>query len=77
MRVSLLTALLYLLQAKQTNKCSLGVLLNFLSTLGIDVDTEHEYFGDVKKCLETFRKQLYIKREKKVTEASNEERYRM
>lgn len=52
----------------------LGVLLNFLERLGIDIDKEHEHFGDVKKCLETFRKQLYIKRDKKVSEASNEEK---
>lgn len=52
----------------------LGVLLNFLERLGIDIDVEHEHFGDVKKCLETFRKQLYIKRDKKVSEASNEEK---
>lgn len=53
------------------------MLFNYLERIGIDIDKEHEYFGDVKKCLERFRKQLYIKREKKVSEASNEEKYEM
>lgn len=53
---------------------TLGVLLNFLARLGINIDREHEYFGEVKKSLEIFRKQLYIKRDKKVSEASNEEK---
>lgn len=51
------------------------MLLNFLSRFDISIDNEHEYFGDVKKALETFRKQLYIKRERKELETSNEEKY--
>lgn len=51
-----------------------GVLLNFLESLNIDADREHNYFGDVKKKLETFRKQLYLKREKTESESTNEEK---
>ncbi|XP_037049570.1 non-structural maintenance of chromosomes element 3 homolog [Bradysia coprophila] len=51
-----------------------GVMKKFLERLDIDMDKEHEWFGDVKKCLETFRKQLYLKREKMQSEATSEEK---
>ncbi|KAJ6639403.1 Non-structural maintenance of chromosomes element 3 like [Pseudolycoriella hygida] len=51
-----------------------GALLNYLQRLDIKLDEEHEHFGDVKKSIETFRKQLYLKRDKKVSETSNEEK---
>lgn len=52
-------------------------LIHFLSGLRITFDSCHEYFGaNVKKLLtETFVKQLYLKRDKVISDIDAETKY--
>ncbi|XP_053666111.1 non-structural maintenance of chromosomes element 3 homolog [Anopheles marshallii] len=49
------------------------MLWEFLQTIGIDEEQEHSYFGEPKKLLELFVKQVYVLRFKQTMEGMNEE----
>ncbi|XP_013102157.2 melanoma-associated antigen D2 [Stomoxys calcitrans] len=63
--------------APQNNNTSEEDLVNFLNGIRIHFDAPHEYFGDnIKKLItETFVKQLYLKREKVVSEMESEVKF--
>uniref|UniRef100_A0A182SB36 MAGE domain-containing protein n=1 Tax=Anopheles maculatus TaxID=74869 RepID=A0A182SB36_9DIPT len=50
-----------------------SMMWDFLQTVGIDEQQEHEYFGEPKKLLELFIKQAYVMRFKQSMEGMNEE----
>ncbi|XP_050101417.1 melanoma-associated antigen D2 [Anopheles aquasalis] len=49
------------------------IVWEFLETLGIEEQQEHNYFGDVKKMYDSFFKQLYLARTKQVLEGLNDD----
>lgn len=49
-------------------------LYNFLEKLDIHEKIEHYYFSNVKKKIDLYIKQLYIKKEKETVEGMHEEK---
>ncbi|XP_075146401.1 necdin, MAGE family member [Haematobia irritans] len=59
--------------APHNNNTTEEDLINFLNGIRIHFDAHHDYFGNIKKLItETFVKQLYLKREKVVSDLESE-----